>query len=198
MAIFQVIMRVLTALLSLYMVLITFRILLTWFQGPDLGRPMELLRAATDPYLRWFTRFQFLRIGAFDFSVVVALIVLSVLMSITGRLAAAGMVTVGLVLAIILLRVASAIGFFLILFLILALVRLMGSIARVNTAGRFWITVDRLLEPVVHKIVLTLSRGRFVTYQNALLMFSAVIAVTLFLGGFLVDALANLFSRMPF
>lgn len=191
-------MRIVTAALSLYMLLIMFRILLTWFQGPNLGRPVEIIRSITDPYLSWFRRFHFLRIGNFDFSVIVAIIVLSVAASITTRLAAAAVVTFGLVLAIIIARVASAVSFFLVLFLILAVVRLLGSVFNANTAGRFWITVDHLLEPVVHRIVHALTRGRFISYRNALLIFSALIVVVLLVGGFLVDGLVSLAGRIPF
>ena len=195
---FRVIMRIVTAALSLYMLLIMFRILLTWFQGPNLGRPVEIIRSLTDPYLSWFRRFHFLRIGNFDFSVIVAIIVLSVLASITTRLASAAVVTFGLVLAIIIARVASAVSFFLVLFLILAVVRLLGSVFNANTASRFWITVDHLLEPVVHRVIQGVVRGRFMSYRNALMLFSALIVVVLLVGGFLVDALVALAGRIPF
>ena len=195
---FRIIMRVVTGGLSLYMLLIMFRILLTWFQGPSFGRPLELLRSVTDPYLSWFRRFQFLRVGNFDFSIIVAIIVLSVFASITSRLAVAAAVTFGYVLALIIMRVASAASFFLVFFLIMALIRLIGGAVGVNTSGRFWITLDHLLEPVVHKIILSLSRGRFVSYRNALLLFCALIALTLFAGRFLVDGLVNLAGRIPF
>lgn len=195
---FQLIMRIVTAALSLYMLLIMFRILLSWFQGPNFGRPMEFVMSITDPYLRWFRRFHFLRIGNFDFSVIVAIIVLSVVTSITSRLSIAAVVTFAFVLQLIIARIASAVAFFLVFFLVIAVIRLIGNVAGANTAGRFWITVDRILEPVVHKIILTLSRGRFVSYRNALLLFCALIAVTLFLGGYLVDGIVGLVGRIPF
>ena len=65
-------MRLVTAGLSFYMLLIMFRILLSWFQGQNFGKPVEFLAKVTDPYLRWFRRFEFLRVGNFDFSVIVA------------------------------------------------------------------------------------------------------------------------------
>ncbi len=194
---FRIIMRVVTAALSFYMLLIMFRILLTWFQGPSFGRPLELLKSVTDPYLNWFRRFHFLRVGSFDFSVIVGIIVLSILTSITSRLAVAATVTFGFVLALIIVRVASAVSFFLVLFLIMALVRLIGGAIRVNTSGRFWITLDHLLEPVVHKIILSLAHGRFVSYRNALLLFCALLALALFVGGFMVDGLVDLAGRIP-
>ena len=76
--------------------------------------------------------------------------------------------------------------------------RLVRAVIGVNTAGRVWITLDQLLEPIVHKIVIPLFRGRFVTYRNALLLFCALNAGTLFVGGCLVDQLVIATSRIPF
>lgn len=195
---FRLFMRILTTGLSIYMLLIMFRILLTWFQGPNLGRPVEVLRSITDPYLMWFRRFGFLRIGNFDFSVIVAIILLSILASITNSLANAMQVTFGFVLALIIARVASAAGFFVFLFLALGLIRLVGSLIGANTSTRFWITLDRILEPPVHKVAIKLSRGRFVTYQNALMLFSGLLGVVLIGGRYVVNGIVALATRIPF
>lgn len=195
---FRVAMRLVSAGLTLYMLLIVLRIILSWFRGPDLGRPVEILHALTDPYLRWFRRFEFLKIGNIDFSVFVGLIALLVASSITNRLAFGVQVTFGIILGLIIWSVASAARFLLVFFLALALIRLIGSVIGVNTAGRVWITLDHLLEPIVHKIVIPLFRGRFVSYRNALLLFCTLTAVTLFVGWILVEQVVMLAGRIPF
>jgi YggT family protein len=86
----------------------------------------------------------------------------------------------------------------LVFFLVLALIRLIGGFAGVNTAGRFWITLDRILEPVVHKVILSLSRGRFVSYRNALALFCALDAIAWFAGRWIVLLLSGLARRIPF
>jgi YggT family protein len=191
-------MRIITALLSIYMLMIMFRILLSWFQGMQHGRAVGFIRSMTDPYLNWFRRFEFLRIGNIDFSPIVAIIVLSVLTSITGRLALAGIITFGLVLALLIARVGSAAGFFIVVFLILAIVRAIGSLAGVNTAARFWIAVDQILEPVVHRVTRVFARGRFVSYRNALVIFAATMVVVLLVGGWIVNRLVALAWSIPF
>jgi YggT family protein len=191
-------MRIVTAALSVYMLLIMFRILMTWFHGVQGGRIAEFVSRVTDPYLQWFRRFEFLKLGAIDFSPIAAIIVLSVVTSITGRLAMAAAITFGLVLALLIARIASAIGFFIVVFLILALVRAVGSMAGVNTASRFWLTVDQILEPVVHRTTRIFGRDRFINYRNALLIFSALMAAVLFLGGWLVDVLVRVCLSIPF
>jgi len=195
---FHVIMRILTAAISLYTLLIMFRILLTWFGRHDFGRPMEILAAITDPYLNWFRRLRFMQFGGMDFSPILALITLSVLSTITGRLAVAASITFGFILALIVARLASAAGFFVGLFLVLSVIRLIGSMMGVNTAGRFWIIVDRILEPAVHKVALTFTRGKFITYRNALLLFAVLLVIVLLLGRYLVATLVTLLAGLPF
>ena len=63
----QQVMRFISGALSVYMILIFIRVLMTWFQGANYGRAMEILRSVTDPYLYWFRRFPFLRAGSMDF-----------------------------------------------------------------------------------------------------------------------------------
>lgn len=191
-------MRILTALLSLYSLLVLFRILLTWFRGVDLGRAEEYLARLTDPYINWFRRFSFLKIGQFDFSVIGALIALSILTSITSQLAITASITVGIILAIIVARVASAIGFFLTIFLVIALIRLGGELFGANTANRFWIVLDQIIEPLVHSLGYKLARGRIMNYQNALIIFAGVLLLILVAGRLLLPVITAALVGLPF
>ena len=53
----SIIARLLSAAVSVFMLMCTIRILLTWVPGADTGRGGQLLRSATDPYLGFFSRF---------------------------------------------------------------------------------------------------------------------------------------------
>lgn len=198
MQIFRAIMQIITTGLTLYMLLILIRVLLSWFHGPDLGRAVEILKSVTDPYLNWWRRFQFFRFGGLDFSPVVGIIALSVVTSITARLAAAAMVTFGLILAIIIMRLASAVGFFLGFFLLLALIRLAGDLFNANTASRGWIMVDQIIQPPVHAITTRIVRNRPLHYRSALVIFAGLDLATLLIGGYLVELLAMAAARLPF
>jgi YggT family protein len=195
---FRIIMQIITAGLTLYMLLIVIRILLSWFHGPELGKPVEILKSVTDPYLDWWRRFEFMRLGGLDFSPVVGIIALSVLASITGRLAGALVVTFGLILAIIIIRVGSAVGFFLGFFLLLIVLRLGAEVFNANTASRGWIMVDQIVQPPVHAVATRIIRNRPIAYRTALALFGALDLAVLILGGYVVDALALAASRLPF
>ena len=198
MNVFQGIMRFLSAVISVYSLVIVLRILLTWFQGARTGRAMEILHKVTEPYLAWFRRFGFLHIGSMDFSPIMALIVLSVAGSVAARLGAALTVTFGLVLAIFIAQIAQSAGFFVGLFLVLALIRAVGSMSRIDTSGQFWTVLDQLLEPVVIGSVNYFARGKFVSYRNSLLFFAGGMAAVLILGRYVIALLVSLVLRLPF
>lgn len=198
MDIIRLTMQIVALALSIYSFIIFVRILLTWFQGADFGRVTEILARITDPYIAWFRRFDFLRIGGVDLSVIAALVTLWIVRSIAINIAYTGSVTFGIILAIVLNAVAGVFFFFLTLFLFLAVIRLLGSIFGANTSLRFWIVVDQLIEPLVHRVVSPFARGKSVSYQNALIIFGVIDLVALLLGRFLVSLLSGLLQSLPF
>ena len=184
--------------LSIYSFLIFIRIIMTWFQTGDYGRITYWLGRITDPYLNWFRRFEFLTLGGLDLSIVAALVTIWIARSIVLNIAYTGTITLGIILAIALSAVASALFFFLTLFLILAIVRLLGSLLGANTASRFWIVLDQILEPIVHGTIAQLMRGRPTTYQNALLLFIAVDLAVILAGRLLIAIVVGLLRGLPF
>ena len=72
------ILYTLSALVTLYSLILVIRILLSWFY-PSGGEALFLLYRITDPYLALFRRIGFLRTERVDFSPIIALLALSVL-----------------------------------------------------------------------------------------------------------------------
>jgi YggT family protein len=198
MDIIRVIMQLLSIALSIYSFLIFVRIVLTWFQGAEFGQITTFLARLTDPYINWFRRFDFLRIGGVDLSVIAALVSLWIVRSVVVNIAYAGTISFGMILAIVVNAVAGALFFFLTLFLILAVVRLLGGLFGANTSLRFWIVLDQFIEPLVHRVVTPLARERVVSYQTALAIFAAIDLVAIIAGRFLVALLVGLLRGLPF
>ncbi|MFP4301095.1 MAG: YggT family protein [Spirochaetaceae bacterium] len=192
----QPVMRVVSSAISIYMIVLFIRILMTWFQGVSHGRTMELLRRVTDPYLNWFRRFEIFRFGNFDFSPVVAILSLSVLNTIAIQLANAGPITLGFILALILSAVWSAFSFFVLFFLILAVIRLVGLLLR-KDAGHFWFVLDQILDGIVNRVARPFMRGRFLSHRDGLLIFAGVDLAILLIGNPVVDLITGLFLRLP-
>ncbi len=192
----QPVMRFLGAAISIYMVIILIRIVMTWFPGAVYGRTFEILQRITDPYLNLFRGARFLRIGYVDFSPLAAIILLSVLNNIVTTIGYTGAVSLGFVLATAVSAIASAISFFLTLFLILTAIRLLGTFIRSDSFGQFWMTLDRLLEPMSYRLSRSIIRDRELSYRMALTTMGVSILIVLFFAkvllGYLIPALAAL------
>ncbi len=194
----SVILRLLAAAASLYMLLLMARIILTWFPTALEGRPLQLLASATDPYLNLFRGITFLRSGAMDFSPLAALAVLSVVTQILSTAAAYGRISLGIVLALV-LRAAWSIFAFFFGFLGLAMAaRLVAYLARWNSLHPVWRVVDALINPVMFRLNRAIYRDRIVNFRQGLLTGIIVLFGLRILGGILVGTLAGLLVRLPF
>jgi YggT family protein len=191
-------MKVLSFLVNIYMIILTVRIILTWFSGFGTGGLQEALARITDPYLDWFRRFTFLRIGALDLSPIAALGVLSLFNRVFSTLAFYGHITVGVILAITLLTAWSAVSFFLGFLIIILVLRLIAYMLNQNTFSSFWRIIDTISQPVLYRINRFFFRGRIVNYLSGIILSVASLAAAYVVLGFIVSRLAGVLSRLPF
>ena len=194
----SLIARLLSAAVTVYMLLCTIRILMTWVPGLDGGRGGELLRGATDPYLRFFSRFGGFRSGKFDFSPIVALAVLAVANQLFATLAFTGRVTAGIVLGLVVGAAWSALAFILSFVAVCALVRIIAYAARWNSLHPVWMVIDSMLNPLLYRINRLIYRDRIVYYLQGLVTGFVVIVVLRIAGGTFVAFLIRLLERLPF
>jgi YggT family protein len=196
-------MNILGGAVSLYMLIIFIRIMLTWFSGLNYGRPVEFLCRITDPYLNWFRRFRVLRVANMDLSPIAALAVLSIASNIFVTLGRYGTITLGFILVMIVSALWSAVSFILIFFLIVLVLRFIAYLTRqnvygsYNTAGAFWRIVDSLSQPVTYRIGRIIFRDRIVRYHTGLLTSIAVLAALRIGLGFLVRLGVSFLSLLP-
>jgi YggT family protein len=194
----QMIMRFVSTLISIYMLIIFVRIVLSWFSGGYYGRVMDWLRAITDPYLNIFRGSRWTQIGRMDFSPVVAIIALGIVSNLASRIAFAGTISFGIVVAMTLQALASAISFFIILFLVLAGIRLISTFFNVDMTSRFWYALDEILRPLTARLTDRIARGREMTYKQELMIFGVILIAVLILGNLGVDLLSGGLRRLPF
>ena len=190
--------RILATVVSIYMLVIFVRIILTWFSGVDYGRAYHILGKLTDPYLNYFRRFRFLQVGTVDFSPIAGLIFLVIILNILNTLAAYGRITVGIILAITVQAVWSAVSFLLTLFIILIVIRFVAWVMRANTVHPFIRTIDMLITPYLNWVHRTFFRKRFLTYQTGLAIGGAGLIVVSIIGGYVMGQLTVLLQGFPF
>ena len=190
--------RLISALLVVYIILISMRFLLSWFPGAASGRHWQMLLRITDPYLRLFRGMSFLRRGLFDFTAVAAVLVLIVALDLTGAVARYGRFTLGLALGTVAGALWSGISFLLILFMVLAALRLAFRLF----TRRYESPPGELLEAMVRPLV-SLAQGllpRSVAWkeEHLLVLVIAVLVVAHLLGGLLFRLLRASLLALPF
>ena len=192
------ILRIIQGIISVYMLLIFIRVLLTWFQGPNLGRPFEILSAITDPYINYFRRLKFARIGNMDFSPIIAVMVLIILLQIVNSLYLFGKITLGIVLGIVVMAIWSSISWILSFFLILIAIRLVAHLFRFDAVSPLLRTVDIIIHPLLEFLQTKLLKGRIISFQNGLLISAGGLFILVFGGNYLFNNIvAKLLFSLP-
>jgi YggT family protein len=182
----------------LYIFLLSARIVLSWFSGTSMGRPWDLLRRVTDPYLGLFYRVRFLRRGSFDFTPVVAVLALVVLQVLVNELLRGGGLSFGLILSSVLLAAWSGASFLLLAFIVVGVLRSIPLVFRALPGATLWKTLDLLVQPLVAGVTRTFRLQSRATYAQRLLLTLGLLLVAWLLGRFAIVRLAALLARLPF
>ncbi len=193
------IMKILNAVLSVYMILLIIRVMLTWFRSAQVGSFYTYLARITDPYLNLFRRFSFLRIGMMDFSPILGFVILGILINIINSIATYGSITIGIILAILISGIWSIISVILFLMIILSVIRLIAVFT--NSAGflaQMSAGIDAVLEPITSWVRKVIFRNKFTPYSTQLGIALAILIAANIGGKYLFGYLMNLAAGLPF
>jgi len=183
--------------LGLYSLLIIIRIILTWFSGGYYGRPAEILALITDPYLEWWRRRLNLRAGYLDLSPIVAMAALSVAQTICSAIAQTGRVTIGLMLAVCVSALWSAVSFILGFCVVVLVLRLIAYLINANMFGVFWRVIDSISKPIQYRITRIVLGRRIVRFSTSIII-TILVLIALWIGGSLViQIVTGLLFRSP-
>ena len=185
-------------LVSIYMMVIFFRIIIMWFTGFGNSGLIDFLCKITDPYLNWFRRFTFLRVGFLDLSPIAALGVLSLLQRLLGILARYGKITIGVILAVIVQGLWGAVSFLLGFLIVVLLLRLIAALFVQDAAGSFWHAVDTISQPVLFRIRTFLFKSRFVNFTTLLIVTTVGLVLVYFGLRILFSLVSVSLARLPF
>jgi YggT family protein len=188
-------MGLLATLIGLYSLLIIIRIILTWFSNVRYGRPAQILADITDPYLNWWRRNLNLKAGVLDLSPIAALASLSVLQTICSTIAAQGRVSLGIILAVCLSAVWSALSFIVGFSCIVLVLRFIGYISNSNMYSTFWQIIDSIARPIMYRINRIFFGRRLVNFLTGIIVSIAALAVIWILGRVAVGLLTGLLLR---
>jgi YggT family protein len=191
-------MNFLAALTGFYTLLIFVRVMISWFSGANYGRPVEILRRVTDPYLAWWSRFSFLRAGYLDLSPIAGMAFLSLLQNVFGTIARTGQIKLGIILFIVLSSLWSALSFVIGFFIIVLILRFIAYMTNRGVYGGFWRIVDTISQPVLYRITRIFFRSRIVNYLSGLILSTLSLLFLFVAGGIAVRIVSLLLLRLPF
>jgi YggT family protein len=191
-------LNLLSALISIYSILILIRILISWFSGSNYySRPVEILGRITDPYLNWWRNVLNLRIGIMDLSPIVAIAVLSMVRNIIYSISTYEQITIGTILALILASVWSIVSFVLGFFIIVLIIRMFAYITNRNILSPFWRVVDSISQPVLYKTNRIIFGRKIPGYLKGIIVSTLALTAIWVLGGFLMPVFASLLAGIP-
>ena len=191
----RLLFNLLSIAVSVYSFIIIIRFILSWFRGSV--RIPDFLVSVTEPYINWFRRFEFLRIGYLDISPIAALAVLTVLGQVFSTLARYGVIRLGIILAIMVQVVQSAVSFFLVLLLIVIILRLIAYMTNQDIYGPFWKAIDTISQPVLYRMNRILFRDKIVNFRTSLIVCIAVLAVISLVLRIFFALLVGILIRLP-
>lgn len=161
-------MNIISALLSVYMILIIIRIFLTWFRGNTQSRAVQILTSVVDPYLDIFRKITWLKVGTFDFSPIVAMMVLGLFVQMTSSIAQTGRFTALMLLSYIIYALWSFLSFIMDILVIMMVVRLISTFIT-KRSHQIWFIIDNILNRVMAKI-LGIFTSKPVPFKKALII----------------------------
>lgn len=139
-------------IINVYLFLCFVKILLSWVPSAAYSSFGRMLSSICDPYLNWFRRFRFTRIGMVDFSPILSLGILSITAQLITSLLATGTISLWAVFVSIIQLIWSFVGFVFNLLIIFLIVRLVYDIFGSSSSSPFWYNLDRFLSPVIAKV----------------------------------------------
>lgn len=186
-----------SSLISVYSLVCLVRVFMSWMPSLEYTTVGRFLASVCDPYLNWFRRFAFSRIGVIDFSPIFALGILSVASMTFSTLAVTGRITVGVILAGIVQVLWSFVAFILNIFIVLMIIRLVYDFFHRYGYSQFWTIVDRMLNPPIARVTGFFFRSQVISYRASLAL-TLIVMIVLRVGlGFGVAAVSGLLYALP-
>ncbi len=176
-------------LINAYLFLCFIKILLSWVPSAAYSSFGRVLSSICDPYLNWFRRFRFTRIGMVDFSPMLSLGILSIAAQLITSILATGTISLWVVFVSIMQLIWSFIGFMLNLLIIFLIIRLVYDLFGSSNSSPFWYNLDKFLNPVIAKVTVFFPQKplqyRTRLILTILIILLARIALGLFFGSLL-------------
>ncbi|WP_461255165.1 YggT family protein [Treponema sp. R80B11-R83G3] len=188
---------ILAGITGIYSIIIFIRIIFSWFGNMVSGKPVEIINKITDPYLDWWRQKLRLTIGTFDFSVIPAIVFLSFIQNIFRILSVAERITIGLILAQILLSIWNIFSIIIGFFIIVIIIRLIGYFINSNIYSPFWSIIDSVTQPLLYRMNRIFFGKKIGGYLKGIILSLLLLILILAGGKFIVFFLSGILYKLP-
>jgi YggT family protein len=195
--IMRFIFGILARITGIYSLIIFIRIILSWFGNMVGGKAVEFINKITDPYLDWWRQKLHLNIGTFDFSVIPAIVFLSFIQNIFHIFSIAERITLGFILAQIILAIWNILSIIIGFFIIVIIIRLIGYFINSNIYSPFWSVIDSVTQPLLYILNRIFFGKRIGGYLKGIILSLLLLIIILVGGRFIVYLLSGLLYKLP-
>lgn len=165
-------------LIGIYSFIIVIDIFLTWV--PVKNGIVHFIDSITRPFLNLFKGIKSLRAGRFDFSPIIALIVLNIFQSIFAIFGQYGKVTIGMIIAVVLKTFwSSFISFLLFLFIVVLIIRLALIYSKSPKRNYYIELIDKMIDAPICRIQKIFFRKRLVN-DKTIVTFSLILSIVIY------------------
>jgi len=187
----------LASITGVYSLIIFIRIIFSWFGGMVSGKPVEIINRITDPYLDWWRQKLRLNIGNFDFSVIPAIVFLSFIQNLFRVLSITERITLGFLLAQILLAIWNIFSVIIGFFSIVIIIRMIGYLTNCNIYSPFWSVIDSVTQPLLYRTNRIFFGNKIGSYLKGMTLSLLLLIVILIGGWFVVLLLSDILNKLP-
>jgi len=189
--------RALSFFVSIYMMIVFLRVILTWFSWLRDSGIQGILARITDPYLNWFRQFTFLRIGHVDLSPMAGLGVLALVNSFLSMLALHGRITLGITLALVLQALWGLVSVIIGFLIIVLVLHFIAHLTKQSNYSRFFQVVDSISQPVLYRINRFIFKDRIINLRTSILVSIACLVALNLILRILVSIASGFLMRLP-
>ncbi len=194
--------RIISFLLSIYNIMILVRIITSWVQPirpMSQGGILDIIAKVTDPFLNLFRKVKFLRFQRFDFSVLLALMSVSIVQNILSTYYMSGKMSVGFILATIVQSIWwSFFSIFLGIIIILLIIRLVLSYRRTPNSSHYIMMLNQWLQKVLDLVHTYIFGGKAVSDRTLLYTATAISILLYILLMNLINLAVRELAALPF
>lgn len=188
----QLILRIVSTLVTAYSFVLIFRVLASLFFAYREGRAWRLLSAVTDPVLRPFRVLRFLRTASVDFTPLAAVVALQIVASLLWSLSDAAIFTGFTLVAALLLAIWRILFWIIGFFALVAAIRFLSLLWSRRPTAFFYQILDNILAPPVRFVSRFFPDRRNADYRVVLGVLAFFLIFLCIVGFFVIDPLLRL------